>query len=201
MLDAMGVIFEVPHVVSEYLVPFARQRGSDLHPDAVRDLYMRCTAGEIDVDEMWRQLGVDDPEGASEAYTKLHRLMPGGLDFLHWAREQRIPLACLSNDVASWSLALRERHALTSLIDLWVVSSEVGSRKPDRAIFEALREASGVPFASWVFVDDSEDNVDAAAALGATAIGFGAEVEGRLRAEGFDELTGLVAELFDVPRR
>lgn len=199
VLDAMGVIFEVSDTVSTYLVPFAQERGSGLDRAAVRDLYLRSSVGELDAEQLWRELGVPDPDTASEAYIGLFRLAPGALDFLGWAGRQRIRLACLSNDVGDWSLALRERHGLSSMIDFWVISGDVGSRKPDSAIFEALREACGVPFGDWVFVDDHQANLDAASRLGVTTVGFGPHVTGTPRAKDFDELALLVSQLFDLP--
>lgn len=198
VLDAMGVIFEASDTVSTYLVPFAQERGSGLDRAAVRDLYLRSSVGEFDAEQLWRELGIRDPDAASEAYIKLFRLAPGALDFLGWAGRQRIRLACLSNDVGDWSLALRERHGLSSMIDLWVISGDVGSRKPDLAVFEALREACGVSFGAWVFVDDHQANLDAAARLGVTTVGFGPDVTATPRAKDFDELGLLISQLFDL---
>lgn len=199
VLDAMGVIFEVSDTVSTYLVPFAQERGSGLDRAAVRDLYLRSSLGELDAERLWRELGIRDPDAASEAYIRLFRLAPGAR-FLGWAGRQGIRLGCLSNDVGDWSLALRERHGLSSMIDHWVISGDVGSRKPDLAIFEALREACGVPFGAWVFVDDHQANLDVAARLGVTTVGFGPDVT-TPRAKDFDELRLLISQLFDLQTR
>lgn len=200
VLDAMGVMFEAASVVSEHLVPFVRSRGSDLPPEAIRDLYMRGSAGELDVEQVWRELAVRDPETATESYVQLHRLAPGCVDFLRWARSRGIELACLSNDVGAWALALRERHGLGPLMDHWVISGDVASRKPDAAIFHALRRAAGAPFEAWVFVEDDIPNLDAAARLGVRGVAFGTGGGAYPRVDDFDELTALVAELFEVPR-
>ncbi len=199
VLDAMGVIFEAASVVSEHLVPFVRSRGADLPANAVRELYMRGSAGEVDVEQLWRELGVRDPDTATEAYVRLHRLAPGSVDFLRWARREGIELACLSNDVGAWARALRERHGLGPLMDYWVISGEVASRKPDAAIFHALRRAAAVPFEAWVFVDDDLPNLDAAARLGVRGVAFGSDGGAYPRVGDFSELTALVAELFEVP--
>jgi FMN phosphatase YigB (HAD superfamily) len=189
-LDLMGVVFEESDLVSAHLVPFAQARGSPLDRDAIRALYKRSSAGEFDAAQLWRELGISNPNGATEAYVQLHRLDPDAIPFLRWVRGHGIRVAGLSNDVAGFSRALRERHRLPALVDYWVISGDIGSRKPDRAIYEALRRASGVPFEAWVFVDDHQANVDAAAALGVTAVLFPGD---------YDRLTGIVADLFSLP--
>ncbi|MDQ4098752.1 MAG: HAD-IA family hydrolase [Actinomycetota bacterium] len=188
-LDLMGVVFEESDVVTAHLAPFAQARGSPLDLDAIRALYKRSSAGEFDAARLWRALGVSEPEGATADYVRLHRLAPGAVPFLEWARGHGIRIAGLSNDVGAWSRALRERHGLPALFEHWVISGDVGSRKPERAIFEALREVSGVPFEAWVFVDDHRANVEAASALGVTAVLFSGD---------FDRLIRLVADLFKV---
>ena len=53
-----------------------------------------------------------------------------------------------------------------------MVSGEVGVAKPDPAVFAILHERVGRPLEECVFVDDRQDNVDAAAAAGMDAILF-----------------------------
>lgn len=73
---------------------------------------------------------------------------------------------CLSNDVAAWSRKLRQRFELSRFFDGFVVSGDVGARKPDRAIYEQLLERVRVDPADILFVDDRVRNLDTAAALG-----------------------------------
>jgi 2-haloacid dehalogenase len=58
------------------------------------------------------------------------------------------------------------------LLDGVVVSGRVGVAKPDPAIFRTLMSAYDVDPHRAVFVDDSQANVDAAAALGFHAVRF-----------------------------
>lgn len=65
VLDAMGVIFEA----SDEHLPGPVRTGTRLWPDraAVRDLYLRSSVGEFDADQLWRELGIRDPDAAREA--------------------------------------------------------------------------------------------------------------------------------------
>jgi FMN phosphatase YigB (HAD superfamily) len=51
-------------------------------------------------------------------------------------------------------------------------SSEVGLRKPDPAIYELLLERLGLPGHEVAYVDDWEDNLAPAAALGMRTVLF-----------------------------
>lgn len=59
---------------------------------------------------------------------------------------------------------------LTDLADAVVNSSRVGCAKPDRRIYEIAAERAGVPAQRCLFVDDREENVEAARALGMTGL-------------------------------
>jgi epoxide hydrolase-like predicted phosphatase len=74
------------------------------------------------------------------------------------------------------------------LFDDVVISSEVGLRKPDPAVYELAAERLGLPPAGCVFVDDLPGNLKPALALGmATVLHMGdaaatlAEVSALLR--------------------
>lgn len=97
----------------------------------------------------WRQ-----SQGAIDANVELvRRLRP------------RYKLSILSN--ADHRLRARlERDGLHALFDDLVVSAEVGMAKPDPAVFRLAAARLGVAPAECVFVDDWDDNVAAAVALG-----------------------------------
>ncbi|MGW3333948.1 HAD family hydrolase [Streptomyces rubiginosohelvolus] len=89
---------------------------------------------------------------------------------LGYAPETDLPLLLVTNA----TLQLDADLALLGLTDLAdaVVSSAVEQvAKPDPAIYRIAAERAGVPVERCLFVDDRQENVDAAAALGmATAL-------------------------------
>jgi len=89
---------------------------------------------------------------------------------------------------------LRERLGLDELMAHWVVSGEVGARKPSQAMFEALRRMSGVPFRNMLLIDSEPPMLEAARSMGmSTVLMRGAA----LIPEGFPHpVIGGFAELF-----
>src|SRR3569833_915887 len=118
-------------------------------------------------------LGVRGDLAAAEAsYVSLHRITPGLLPFLNAMEEARISVACLSNDVAEWSLRLRTRHRLSSRFEAWIVSGDVGVRKPDTEKSRKLLEQTGRSAQECIFVDDRIPNLDAARGLGFVTVHY-----------------------------
>jgi putative hydrolase of the HAD superfamily len=68
-------------------------------------------------------------------------------------------------DATSYDPAL-----LQELFDGWVISSEVGLRKPDPAIYELAAERIALPPAACVYVDDLPGNLKPARALGMATV-------------------------------
>lgn len=62
------------------------------------------------------------------------------------------------------------RMGLTDLADEVVNSSRVGSAKPERRIYEIAAERAGAAPDRCLFVDDRQENVDAAVALGMAGV-------------------------------
>ncbi|MBI4729094.1 MAG: HAD family phosphatase [Acidobacteria bacterium] len=83
---------------------------------------------------------------------------------------RRYPTALLTNNVREWR-QWRDTY-LEDLFAVVVDSSEVGLRKPDPAIFLLTCERLGVAPERAAFVDDVSEHVQAARALGMTAIRF-----------------------------
>jgi epoxide hydrolase-like predicted phosphatase len=90
------------------------------------------------------------------------------LDGVRAVRRAGIRTGLLSN---SWGDATAYDPALLEdLFDAWVISSEVGVRKPDPAAYELAAERLGLPPAACVFVDDLPGNLKPARALGMATV-------------------------------
>ena len=166
MVEVIG-LFEAREGLTpgSFLTGWADQTG--------QELYRRLEAGEISQRE-WNEgfgalLGIP---GENLMGRLLYDLFPA-YDVLRVARDARaagVRTAVLSNSLG------REPHDpylpyyLPGNFDVVVLSADHGIRKPDRAIFELTLDKLGVPAASCVFADDTEDNLIAADAMGMTVI-------------------------------
>jgi putative hydrolase of the HAD superfamily len=83
------------------------------------------------------------------------------------ARAAGLRTGLLSN---SWSVADYDPGLLAELFDAWVISAEVGLRKPDPAIYALAAERMELPPEAIAFVDDLPGNLKPARALGMTTI-------------------------------
>lgn len=178
-LDAMGVLYAERGVAAQ-LAAFAARRGVTLGESATRAAYRRASAGEHDSAGLWRALGVPGDAGELDAaFVAQRSLTPGVGDFLAARVAAGLPTGCITNDVAAWS---RRTQALLGLggVEPWIVSAEVACRKPGRAIYDAFLAAAGCEPDACLFVDDTPQNLDAAAALGFRTAWFSAgEVSAR----------------------
>jgi len=107
--------------------------------------------------------------------------IPETVEILAELRERGLRLFALTNfSTETWPLA-RERFDFLHWFDDAVVSGEHGLVKPDRKIYElAIRRCALVPERT-TFIDDREENVAAARAVGMHALHFTGA--GKLRAE------------------
>ena len=173
VFDAMGVLYEDGDDVAAQLIPYLRDRGCSLTDTEITDLYRQASLGYMSSDALWSAYGVSSDDAR---YCLGHRLTPGIDQLLADLHDHGVRMACLSNDVSEWSILLRDRFALSRWIDTWVISGDIGLRKPDPEAFRTLSARLGVPLELLVFFDDMPRNVEAAQALGIDAVKFtGAE--------------------------
>ena len=95
---------------------------------------------------------------------------------VHKARELRdagYRMGLLTNNVREWAQRWRASFPVDEIFSVVVDSSEVGLRKPDARIYELTCEQLDVAPTSAVFIDDSQDNLETAAALGMETVQFG----------------------------
>ena len=169
-LDAMGVLYEAADDVAELLVPFVRGRVRDVSADVIERAYIAASLGEIDADQFWRRVGLDPL--VEDEYLSGHRLNTGVVNLLAEVASYYDKVCCLSNDVSRWSLKLRRTFRLEQSITPFVISADVGARKPSHAIYEELLRQVDAPAQRILFVDDRVRNLDTAHALGFRTVLF-----------------------------
>jgi putative hydrolase of the HAD superfamily len=102
----------------------------------------------------------------------------------HLGKER--PLYLLSNTNENHYGFLQRTYNVARHFQELILSYEVGSSKPDRRIYEEVLARSGLTPQECVFIDDLEQNVAAASALGMHAVRFIGidDLKERLRALG-----------------
>jgi HAD superfamily hydrolase (TIGR01509 family) len=94
---------------------------------------------------------------------------PDSVPFLEELRRLEVRTAIVSN-CAEGTRPLLDHLGLSELVDDLVLSCEVGSSKPDAAIFETALAAIGAAPEETVFVDDQPAYCDGARRTGITAV-------------------------------
>lgn len=131
----------------------------------------------------WREavdvLSADFPEHREliEAYDRRWEETLAGpiqptVDILADLRAGGVRIAALSNWSAEKFPIARERYDFLAWFETIVVSGEIGISKPDPRIYEHLLAVTRFIPRRTVFIDDSQANVEAAAALGMTPVHF-----------------------------
>ena len=169
VFDAMGVLYLIGDDESELLIPYLRELGCRLDVDEIHQAYEDASVGRLTSAEFWQVCGV---QGDDQTYCSRHTLTPGMDSLLEDLSQAGVRMACLSNDVSEWSRILRARFGLERWIPTWVISGDVGVRKPDPEVFHILAQRTEVPLDTMVFFDDAQRNIDAALRLGMDAIRF-----------------------------
>jgi putative hydrolase of the HAD superfamily len=190
LLDALGTLIELetpwPHLVEELaargvVVSEEAARAAMLaemayyraHHDeasswaALKDLRRRCAA--VVQDQLDTALPLADVQDALLAAIRF-RAYPEVPAALRRLRAAGARLAVVSN----WDVSLHdvlERTQLRALVDAVVISAELGSAKPDPAIFRAALDRLGATAADAMHVGDSvEHDVEGARAAGLQAV-------------------------------
>lgn len=173
VLDAMGVIYEARDDVAKLLIPFARMKGCMLPDAQIYTAYITASLGKLSSAELWSELGIKTPAPQLDPeYLSGHTMTHGVREFLEFACLNNLEVYCLSNDVSEWSAYLRRNFGLEEYVKRWIISGDVGARKPDSRIFQILLEETGLQPERTLFVDDSLPNVITAGNVGFQTLWF-----------------------------
>jgi HAD superfamily hydrolase (TIGR01509 family) len=170
VLDAMGVMYPLGDDVRDLLCPFIKEHGGEADTTKIEALYREASLGRRSARDFWRAVGVD-PE-LEEKYLRRFELTPGLVDFLQSPPPHLAGVWCLSNDLSEWSVGLRRMFGLEPLFQGFVISGDVGVRKPDGAIYRHLFQQARVEPQQTIIVDDRRANLDAAKGLGMATVLF-----------------------------
>jgi putative hydrolase of the HAD superfamily len=167
---AQGVPLEV---LGEAMAALTEQRGVnplfELETGRITEAEFLGAIG----DELSARLGRPvDMDGFSEHY--FANLHPNEelIAYLRELRERGYKLAICTNNVREWEPLWRAKLPVDEIFDVVVDSAFVGTRKPDPQIYEITLERLGVSAPAAVFIDDQEQNCDAARGLGMSAVWF-----------------------------
>jgi putative hydrolase of the HAD superfamily len=94
------------------------------------------------------------------------------IDYMRSLRERGYKLAICTNNVREWEPLWRRMLPVDEIFDVVVDSAFVGTRKPERRIYELTLARLGVEAGAAVLIDDVELNCQAARELGIHAVWF-----------------------------
>jgi putative hydrolase of the HAD superfamily len=96
------------------------------------------------------------------------------LDLMRELRDRGLRMAILTNNVREWEELWRSKLPLDEIFEVIVDSGWVGMRKPQPEIYLLTldRLGDGLQPTECLFVDDNDQNVEAARELGMTAVQF-----------------------------
>ncbi len=94
------------------------------------------------------------------------------IDYMRELRGRGYRMAICTNNVREWEPLWRAKLPVDEIFDAVVDSGFVGTRKPEREIYEITLERLDVAAPAAVFIDDIEVNCTAAAELGMRAVWF-----------------------------
>lgn len=141
------------------------------------DTAQRASRGEISVVKHWETVGKvlgiqsEDMPRFLERYWSADDVNWKLLDFIRTLHPQ-YKVGLLSNAWDDLRLTLHNRWNIDSLFDELIISAEVKLVKPDPRIFQLATERLGVHPSEAIFVDDIQENVEAARAQGLVAFLF-----------------------------
>lgn len=135
------------------------------------DSWIQAQTGQIPLVAYWQdvaerlKLSSTDVAQLAEDFYSGDQLDMANIQLIERLRADGHPVALLSNDSLEL-LPKLERLGITHLFDPLVVSAQIRVMKPDAAAYQAVLSRLGRPAEGTVFIDDRQENIDGATALG-----------------------------------
>ncbi len=91
---------------------------------------------------------------------------------IRYLKDKGYPVFLLSNTNELHFAHIIQHYPIVHLMDEWILSFEVGAKKPDRRIFEVIFEKMNVEGREVFYIDDVEKYVEAAREMGIEGMVF-----------------------------
>jgi putative hydrolase of the HAD superfamily len=141
------------------------------------DASVRATVGGLSSEEVWQHVAERFGLDSAQLRELQHDFWSGDVfdaELLQFLRDlrPRYKTAILSNAWPNARDLFVNHFGLGSAVDAMIISAEERLAKPDPRIYRVAVERLGVAFHEAVFVDDMEENVEAARQLGMKGVHF-----------------------------
>lgn len=183
--DIEGLLFDMGGVVIDVDFDRALRRWSGHSPLPIEEIRRRFTEdaayrqherGEIEAAEYFAHLrdvlelvGTDEDIALGWNAIYVGEIRETVNDIL--AVRDRLPCYALTNTNPTHQVAWMARFPrVVAAFHRVFVSSELGMRKPERAAFHAVADATGISPAALLFFDDAMENIEGARAAGLQAV-------------------------------
>lgn len=169
ILDMYGVIVKD---TGEGFLPFVNSTFPNLTLDDIYKQWDRADIGEISSLKVFDNLGFKgDIVKTEREYLDTVELNEG---FHRFASEikKNYKLAIISNDSSEWSRYLRDKYKINEYFDVISISGDMKIKKPDERIFKMTIDKLGCLAEECTYVDDREEYLEAAKALGMDTVLF-----------------------------
>ncbi len=184
LYDLGNVILPFNHYqIAEKLAPFSKRNESGSPEEIFSFLFARekgtinaYETGKVSTSEFFLDLKTSfDLSLSFEAFVPIwNDIFVENLDVSEMIRSQkgRWKLGLVSNTNSLHFDYALSKFPILRIFDRWILSHEVGSKKPDAGIFQKAIEWAGVKPEKILFIDDMKRNVEAAVSLGMQGIHF-----------------------------
>ncbi|MBN2355112.1 HAD family phosphatase, partial [candidate division KSB1 bacterium] len=167
--DVGGVLLD--DFIDDKVVDLARKYDRD--PEMMLELRKKhrppADAGKISDQDFWRNLlhavGIEAQSDDFQVDSYMHPI-EAGLDLARKLKKAGYRIAILSNDSREIFQKKRELYQFDHLFDDVIVSNEHGVIKPFMEIYKIALQRMNVIAPLSVFIDDRQENLQAAAELG-----------------------------------
>ena len=175
LIDLYGVIIEES---KGYFIPYTYEHFAESEYERItkafreEKIFSKAQIGVLSSNEFLEYLGYDEPEAAMKDYLENYLTFDAGFKGFAERIGSKCKLVLLSNDVSEWSEYLMNLHGINKCFFDKVVSGDVGLKKPDPEIFELTLSRLECRAEDCIFIDNSVNNLNAAAEFGIRPILF-----------------------------